>query len=225
MSKPAISFNVPPKLWAAFKTQVEDLFLKYSPFLDYMVSREVVHLRHDLAGLKLSLRAKRHIAGSMKRMEPTSVNIEVRAETADALRAALAEHNLVRDAFMSRLVIFLRSTDKFLELLEVPKSVNARGTGAGLEDMPVSPLRAMEAVRDDPLYYIRVHVEAVHGCGLYRVRLPPSLDWAACHLPDEDAPGTAAYKRKSKEDAALMAMLEGRDPPPKPVRRSTRSRS
>jgi hypothetical protein len=185
----------------------------------------VAHLRHDLTGLRLSLRAKRHIAGSMKRMEPTSVNIEVRPETANALRAVLAEHNLVRDAFMSRLVIFLRSTDKFLELLDVPKSVNARGKSIGLEDMPVSPLRAMEVVRDDPLYYIRAQVEDIYGCGLYRAPLPRSLDWAACYLEDQDVPGTTAHRRKSKEDAELLAILEGRDPPPKPARKQKMSRS
>jgi len=60
MPKTAISFNVPPKLWEAFKKQTDELFLSRAPFLDYMVANELPHLRTDLAGLKLSLRAKRH---------------------------------------------------------------------------------------------------------------------------------------------------------------------
>lgn len=39
MPKAAIGFNVPPKLWVAFKTQTDELFLSRAPFLDYMVRR------------------------------------------------------------------------------------------------------------------------------------------------------------------------------------------
>lgn len=208
MPKTAISFNVPPKLWAAFKTQADDLFLNKAPFLDYMVSRELRELRVELAGLKNSLRAKRHIAGAMKRTEPTSVNIEVRPETADALREATHAHNLVRDAFMTRLIIFLRSTDAFLKLIEVPRVATSRVSNMGLEEMPSSPMKVMEAVRDDPLFYIRAHVEAYYELGIYRMPLPRAWDCAACYLPDESVEGTAARRRQKKEDAEMMALLD-----------------
>lgn len=208
MPKTAISFNVPPKLWGAFKKQTDELFLSRAPFLDYMVANELPHLRTELDGLQLSLRAKRHIAGAMKRTGPVSVNIDVRPETAEALREATQAHNLVRDAFMARLLILLRSTDAFLLHLEVPRIASSRGTDAYLEEMPASPLKAMEAVRDDPLFYVRHHVEAIHESGIYRVPLPRQLDWAACYLPDEDIPGTAAYRRQQKLGNELLAMLE-----------------
>lgn len=208
MPKTAISFNVPPVLWEAFKAQADGLFLSRAPFLDYMIANELPHLRNELDGLKLSLRAKRHIAGAMKRQGPTSVNIDVRPETAAALREAMQVHNLVRDAFMTRLLIFLRSTDAFLKYLDVPRIASSRGTDAYLEEMPASPLSAMEAVRDDPLFYVRFHVEAVHEVGIYRVPLPRQLDWAACYLADEDIPGTAAYRRQQKLGKELLAMLD-----------------
>jgi len=208
MPKTAISFNVPPRLWEAFKGQADGLFLSRASFLDYMIANELPHLRIELAGLKLSLRAKRHIAGAMKREGPTSVNIDVRPETAAALREAMQAHNLVRDAFMTRLLIFLRSTDAFLKYLEVPRIASSRGTDAYLEEMPASPLKAMEAVRDDPLFYVRFHVEAIHEVGIYRVPLPRQLDWAACYLADEDIPGTAAYRRQQKLGKELLAMLD-----------------
>lgn len=208
MPRTAISFNVPPKLWEAFKTQTDGLFLSRAPFLDYMVANELPHLRTELDGLKLSLRAKRYIAGAMKKQGPTSVNIEVRPETAEALREAMRAHNLVRDAFMARLLIFLRSTDAFLKYLEVPHLATGQGMNVYLEEMPASPLKAMEAVRDDPLAYVRFHVEAFHEVGIYRVSLPRQLDWAACYLADESIPGTAAYRRKQKLGNELLAMLE-----------------
>lgn len=220
MPKTSISFNVPPRLWEDFKAQTDGLFLSRAPFLDYMVSRELQELRSELKGLKLSLRAKRHIAGAMKRMGPVSVNIEVAGETADALRGAIRDHNLVRDAFMSRLIIFLRSTDALLKHLEVPLVATSKGSGAYLEEMPSSPLKAMEAVRDDPLFYVRSHVEANWHCGIYRVPLPRSVDWAACYLADEEVPGTAAHRRQKKLDDEMFALLS--DDAPKQSTRQTR---
>jgi hypothetical protein len=54
----------------------------------------------------------------------------------------------------------------------------------------------MEAIRDDPMYYIREHVKQVHGCGLYQVLLP----WHAlnCYVDDSLVPGTRTYKRNAK---------------------------
>ncbi len=222
MPKTAISFKVPPKLWAAFKAQTDGLFLSRAPFIDYMVANELPHLRTELDGLKLSLRAKRHIAGAMKKQGPMSVNMEVRPETAEALREATQAHNLVRDAFVARLLVFLRSTDTFLKYLEVPRIATSRGTNAYLEEMPASPLKAMEAVRDDPLCYVRFHVEAVHDVGIYRVPLPREMDWTACYLADEDIPGTAASRRLQKLGNELLAMLE--DTPAKSPSKTRRTK-
>ncbi len=224
MTKTAISFRIPEKLWNAFKTQADELFLSRAPFLNYMVKRELTYLREDLAGLKLSTRAKRHISGQLKRNDAKSVNIEVDSETAEALRATVAEHNLVRDAFMCRLIILLRSTDALLKYLEVPRHATSTGFGIGLEEMPSSPLRAMEAVRDDPLYYVRSHVQHGWQCGLYRVQLQRSVDWAACYLEDELILGTRAHKKKQKEDNEMFAFLDiPASPPPSKVRTVTRS--
>ena len=75
-------------------------------------------------------------------------------------------------------------------------------------------MRAMEAVRDDPFFYLRAHIAAQWGCGLYRANVT-GLDWAACYLPDDEAPGTAAHRRNSK----LLAQLF-EDTPPRKGRQS-----
>ncbi len=228
MIKTAISFRVPEKLWNDFKVQTDDLFLSRAPFLDYMIQGELEHLREDLAGRRLSLRAKRHISGRLKRMGATSKNIEVDVRTADALRSAIAEHNLVRDAFMCRLIIFLRSIDSLLDFLDIPREVNAAQIRRGLCAMPASPLRAMEAIEADPLYYIRNQVRDQYGCGIYSVALPRKLDWAACHLDDAEIPDTRAYRRKQKEDHErqkedheLLQSLDLHEPASKPTASNT----
>lgn len=223
MPKTAISFKVPTQLWEAFKAQTDSLFLSRAPFLDYVVQRELVNLEVELEGLQQSTRAKRYIAGILKRQDLTSVNIEVQPATAEALREATTDHNIGRDAFMSRLIIFLRSTDALLRYLEVPLTVQRRGLGSSLEDMPTSPLGAMAAVRDDPLFYVRAHVEDIYGCGIYRAPLPPSADWAACYLPDELVPNTPANRRRLKEEAEFLAIFSD-SPPVKEPRAARRSR-
>jgi len=203
-----ISFKVPPGLWSSFKEQADSLFLARAPFLDHMISKEVLELRVDLDARRLSLKAKRHISGELKRQGAKSVNIEVREETASALNDAVRDHNLVRDAFICRLIIFLRSSDALLKYLEVPREAGGRLFGGGLEKMPASPLKAMEAVRDDPLFYVRHYVRENWQCGIYDVALPKSHDWAACWLDDKEVPGTRAHREDQKVMAEMFDALE-----------------
>lgn len=207
MDQPKISFKVPPGLWHSFTEQTRGLFLTRAPFLNHMISAEVVHLRNDLAGRTLSLRAKRHISGALKRQgaNDNSVNIEVEQSTADQLNEVVRKCNLVRDAFLCRLIVFLRGSDSLLKHLEVPLEVRGKGS---LEAMPTSPLKAMEAVRDDPLFYIRHHVKANWDLGIYTVPLPRNLDWMACYLEDKDVPGTKANEEDKRSMAELFALSE-----------------
>ena len=65
-----ISFKVPPGLWESFSAQAGSLFLSRAPFLNHMISIETRELAADLSGKRLSLRAKRHISGLLKRERP-----------------------------------------------------------------------------------------------------------------------------------------------------------
>ena len=205
MGPQKISFKVPPGLWESFSKQAGSLFLARAPFLNHMISKEVHELIVDLAGRRLSLPAKRHISGMLKRQGAKSVNIEVEKSTAAALNKIVQEGNLVRDAFLCRLIIFLRGSDWLLDYLEVPREVRA---GDGREAMPSSPMKALEVVRDDPLYYVRGNVQDTWKCGIYAVRLPDSLDWAACYLEDSEVPGTKPFKKEKQEMAEAFELFE-----------------
>lgn len=215
MTKSSISFRVPEKLWGNFKTQTNALFLARAPFLDHVLHREIPHLCADLKGLKQSARARREISKTLKRTGLVSVNIEARPATIEALTQALAEHNVLRDAFMTRLILFLRSSDHFLGHLEVPKFLTKKAGKVFLEEMPTSPLKAMEAVRDDPLFYVRSHLEERGVGGIYRVDLGPEFLFATCYVEDELIEGTAANKKSHRDFEETMALLNGE---PKPRR-------
>ena len=179
MSQVKISFRVPPGLWQRFAEQAKDLFLNRAPFLDHMIQRELPELERDLGERKLSTAAKRHISGQLKRQGAKSVNIEIADSTAAELNRVMKERNLVRDAFLCRLLIFLRGSDTLLGYLDVPtrvkESIHFQNGVIGLEAMPTSPLRAMEAVRDDPMFYVRNYVEHNWKFGIYCVPLPRTL--------------------------------------------------
>jgi len=190
-----ISFMVPPGLWQSFKEQTDGLCINRAPFLSQMIETELSCLREDMDGRVLSTPAKRYIAGMLKRQGAKSVNVEIKDRTAIALNQVVKDHNLVRDAFLCRLIIFLRGRDVLLEWLEIPKSINGLWAGATLDSMSVSPMQAIEQVYADPLYYIRHSVKEAHGCGLYNVDLPSEIDWAACYIDEGDLPSKESNYR------------------------------
>jgi len=208
MSFQKISFVVPPGLWESFAAQANTLFLNRAPFLNHMISKEIPELTTDLAGRRLSTASKRYISGLLKKQGAKSVNIEIETQTAQSLNYIVDDFNLVRSAFLCRLIIFLRSSDALLRFLDVPTSVGGRILSDGLPPMPSSPMKAMEEVRDDPLYYIRHHVRENHGTGIYGVQLPRELDWCACFLEEKDVPGTRAFKEEQRASAELFELFE-----------------
>ncbi|MBI5891753.1 MAG: hypothetical protein HZB47_13985 [Nitrosomonadales bacterium] len=208
MALQKISFKVPPGLWGSFSNQANGLFINRAPFLNHMIAREAGELADDLGQRQLSLRAKKHISNMLQLQGAKSVNIEVERSTAHALNEVVSGANLVRDAFLSRLIIFLRSSDALLKYLEIPSEVGTFGDH--LERMPSSPMKAMEAVRDDPLFYVRNYVKERWACGIYAVPLPRELDWAACYIEDKEVPGTKAHKEVQRQSAKLFEMLEAK---------------
>ncbi|HRH14977.1 MAG TPA: hypothetical protein PK225_11565 [Azonexus sp.] len=192
MNTTKITAKIHPALWDAFGNQCDALFLKKGAFLDHMIRKETVHLARDLAGKRLSNKARRYIAGELKRCGPVTVNIEVAKETAEALNTVVADLNIVRDTFINRLIMFLRGSDRLLKIIEMPTSLDSHRYRE-LEGLPTSPMKVMEYVRDDPLYYIRTRLELDDDEGIYLKWLGPENHWTACYLPDRLVPGTDEF--------------------------------
>lgn len=199
-----ITAKILPSVYWAFTRQVRDALLLRDAFLDRVIANEISHIKLDLKGLKMSDEAKRYVSseldrlpGKGKKLHP--VSITVRSTTADALREVVKEHNLCRDSLINWIIILLRSTDKLLDLLDLPKSVS---TTRGTDDMPTSPLQAIEAAQWDPFYYLRSASQTQYHCGLYTLLIKalhlPQLNGLSCYLPDEMVPKTDAYKERMK---------------------------
>lgn len=204
MATTKITAKVYKPLWTDFMRQTNALFLKRDAFLNHMIRIETPHLAREVEGKRMSTKARRYIAGELKRMgkeRPVTVNIVVDQETADALKKVVDSANLVRDGFINRLLMWLRSSDALLLSFSMPTTLNGL---RGVEGMPVSPLKAMEAVRDDPLYYIRSQLETEEWGGLYTLYIRPPLTGLSCYLDDEHVPGTVAFE----EEQAMLDLLD-----------------
>lgn len=190
-----MTVRIDQALWDSFSEQIDDLFIKKGAFIDFAIRTELRHLEHDLAGVKLSSKAKRFIANKLGARRPATVSIEVQKSTSEALNEIARHHNIVRDAFINRLIIFLRGNDKLLRLIGAPDSISASAFSS-LESLPSAPLRAMKSLYDDPLYYLRTFLHQTEQGGVYSADLGIDQAWAACVIDDAVVPGTWQHKQR-----------------------------
>jgi len=185
-------------MYEKFSRQLAAMPLLKDAFIEEMILSELRYLEQDLSGKVNSEAARRYIAGSLKRMGPKDkelepVSVKVAMSTAATLRRVVEQHNLCRDAFVNFLFACLRGEDGFLKYLGFSTRVGKIGWQSGVEDMPTSPLKAIEVSLSDPLYYMRSECQDLYSCGLYALELPPQMHGFACHLPDHLVPGTAEH--------------------------------
>lgn len=206
MSQTKITVKIYEPLLKDFDRQLAKLFIKRDAFLNAMIQEEVQHLAKDLEGKRLTLSAKQYIAGELKRMGTRQVNVVVDKTTADALNSVVDVSNMVRDAFINRLIMLLRSSGPLLRYLELPEFIKG-SVYSGVETMPTSPMKAIESVHSDPLFYLRVACEERHETGLYLLDLPPKLAGFTCYMDESMVPGTMAYEQMQRETQALLDEL------------------
>lgn len=185
------------KIWEKqlldFNMKINALPIKRDAFIEHILKKEIDHLATDMAGKKLSAKARKYISGELKRLGTVPVNIVVEKRTAERLDKVVRASNLVRDAFFNRLILFLRSSDHLLEFLDLPVHITDTAFKSLVQPMPTGPLQTIREVFDDPLFYLRVASKERHKTGLYLISLPFKLNGLACYLDDSMVPGTDAY--------------------------------
>jgi hypothetical protein len=192
MNERKITVKIQTGLLKNFERDMRDRFLKRDAFLNQIVNVEVGYLLAELKDKKMSPFAKRYVAGCLKRMGTTPVNIVIDREVADRLDEAVENSNMVRDSFFNYLLICLRSTDNFLKYFELPEYCNSSTFNAVLPPISVSPLRVLSEVMCDPFLYLRQAVQERYEEGLYTMYLPEQFHGFSCYLPDIHVPGTEA---------------------------------
>lgn len=136
MNQTKMTVKIYEPLFKSFDDQMNRLCIKRDAFLNHMIKRETPNLAKELDGRRLSSSARRYISGSLKRMGTRTVNVVVDKETADALNAVVDASNIVRDAFINRLIMFLRSADTVLDYFGMPKFIVPSDFDDWYEPMP-----------------------------------------------------------------------------------------
>ena len=180
-----LTVKIQNKMFTDFSEQISRLMLRRDAYLDRMISQEIPRLRADLEGKRLSGAANSFITQKLNEMDVKPFSIAITQETARALKDAVEDHNLVRDAFLNRLIAMLRSTESSLK-------------GLGLEEyseaeVPLSPIRLLEEAMTDPFYYLRR--KWTDGEGFY-LKAYQNHVGLSCYLEDRDVPGTDAWKEQ-----------------------------
>lgn len=173
-----------------FDHRLRVLHIKRDAFLDQVIRSELPHLEKDLNDKRLTPKARRYIARTLKRMGTCQINIVVDKTTAETLKEIVVKSNIVRDAFVNRIIFFLRASEQLLEHLGV-SSMARRPRPA--PHTAIGVLDAMAALNADPLSPLRQAVEQRGGAGLYLLKLPEACSAFACWLEDSEIPDTASF--------------------------------
>lgn len=198
MAQAKITVKVFAPLLTDFDVHLRALHLKRDAFLDNVLRLELPNLERDLQGKRLSPKARQHIARKLKRMGTVQVNITINTATADQLRNVVGQANIVRDAFINRIIYLLRASDRFLDYLGLPHTTEGLPLGE-ISSIPVSPIGAIAIAHADPLGILRRAVHKQIGTGLYSLELPDEFTAFACYLDDVKLAEIPAFARRQPQ--------------------------
>lgn len=222
-TKQKISFKASEVLLKLFNEKLLNLPISKDLFLNNLIRTECEHLASDLQGKRLTDEGKGIIAGHLKHIKngTRQVSVVVDAEVAARLNEVVAEHNIVRDSFLNRILYFLLLTEPLRKLLQLPAEIDLISHHRGLEKtsggflyemVPMSPIEWLAQVLADPFRYlreVRVNAIAEQGGGreeqeeaekLYLIPMPEKLLGFTCYAEDSSLPGTNLYKEIWEEE-------------------------
>ena len=210
MEQTKITMKISKPLLQKFNQQIDSVFIKRDALLNHILKTEVDHLAEELQGLVLSSKARRYISGELKRLDTKTINVTVDKAVATKLNSVVKQCNLVRDAFANRLFMYMLSSDRLLEWLELPLDVSTIHSKSEYMDgeIPTSPLRAVEFIFSDPFFYLRLAAKERLDSGIYLLDLPDSFVGLTCYMEDKYIPGTIEYEKHQEELAIMWDKLE-----------------
>jgi hypothetical protein len=193
MEKTKITFKIYERLYDQFEKGIKLAFLKRDAFLNNIIKAETDYLAQELDGRVLSTEARLRISRELQRLGTRTINVVVDKSTATSLNRIVKKHNIVRDAFLNRLILFLISRDTVLRHFQLPTD------SAEIEfDYPGSPtatgpILAIQAICANPFYYLRIAANERWATGLYLLRLPEKFLGVEVYLENKDLPGSDEY--------------------------------
>jgi len=206
-----ITVKVWKDLLRIFDQRLASCFIRRDAFLNHMISNQLPDLRQGVEGRKQSPEARRYISGELKRLDTTPINVVVDKEVASQLNAIVKEHNLVRDAFINRLMLLLSFPDQFLRAL-----FGIDIAHDSIERLPDGFSDVISEIYDNPTYRMSASLEEWYGpdahlgANIYTRPLDTTIipdlnkkdgfpSGLMCYLEDVNVPNTEAWKKKRAE--------------------------
>lgn len=187
-----ITVRMPDAIIEALDNRCQAIFIKRDKLIASVVSTELNYLEKALDGKRQSLAAKKYISRTWLQSNVSNLNLFVEKSTRDRLKRICDDTNLVRDAFIGRVLFYLLAHDNAINM-----ALSGNKPYPFNYDQPIAPLRAIEHILTDPFAGLHV-VFNERGESLYLSSHPPTYrinnlppwDAFACYLDDCDVPGT-----------------------------------
>lgn len=193
MNQTKLTFRVFNGVDKRLKDALNQNFIKRDAFVEHLINVELPNLSEALQGVKNSDKARAFINVSMeKKRRTTTMTVVVEKTIANRLRKITEDHNLSRDAFINRLLIFVLLNEKQLEAIGVKREAAQVESEIGyVEGIPTSPMEAFSYWMNDPMFLIRESLR-LSGENMYLMDLDclmAELTFrTACYLPDDHLP-------------------------------------
>lgn len=175
-----VSFRIAKNLHDEFSQKLNRLSLKRDSFLNRVLEREIARLELELKGTRLSDSFKRVTSSKLAVKDLIMVNVVLQEHVVDELNRVVEQHNLVRDAFINRVILFLLCTDGFMRLMNIPSYVEGDVLNKYSNAIPVTPFDLLEITLSDPLFFIHEYLQT----GLYNFNFYNDGDAYSCLEPE-----------------------------------------
>lgn len=164
-----ITMTVWDDLFALFSNKLDRCFIKRDAFLNHVISVELANLKRGVEGKKNSAVAKRYISSNLKALGTKSINVVVDKQVANDLNNLVKEHNLVRDAFVNRLLLLLSFPDNIISHIfdvRLTQVIDSETESCGYSEMAPPPrtfISALEFMQKSPNFYLQEELTHCYG--------------------------------------------------------------
>lgn len=209
MTDTKITVKIIPSLLESLSGQLSSCFVKRDAFIEHLIEVETPHLAKEMSGKRQSNAARRYISGELKRKAPKTVNVKIKSVTAHRLNTVIKDSNMVRDAFVNRIILLLTATPRLLSAIGLPETVteSIRSTNYINADLPASPLAAMQELISDPFWYFRSWDKENGNRGIYLRELDEIFTFLSCYMEDYRVPGTKAFTEFQDDQDVFDGLL------------------
>lgn len=192
-TKQKVSFQIAVVLLELLNNQLKEIPISRDLFFSNLLKKECEFLAISLKGKRLTDEVKIHIAERLRGMERGTkpVSMVIDSTVVSRLNEIVAESNIVRDAFINRLIYLLVRAEKL-----TGKDVIGFDEDEPIPFIPSNPLQWIKQVSSDPLCYVRDSFRN----DTYLGQLSGVLVGLTCYAEDlSDLPGTGEYEKRMKE--------------------------